>query len=320
LFLRLGCDLVRPGGRVALVQPTSVLTNRDATAVRAAVERLASVRAVHRPSEGGFDAAVDVCFAILDVGDGAPPHGDADAAPSWAEPLARALGVPTVDLPGPATLDHEAEVLAPFRTEYYGTVPHVHEAADLPEGRPLLTAGLVDLGGFAWGERAARVGGRSWAAPVVDAAALEGRAAAWLQRTAGPKVVVATQTKVVEAAVDEDGRFVAGVPLVVVRPSPDRVWHVAAAISAPALCAWLLGRAAGSGLSPSAVRVSAPDLRSAPLPTDPRAWDEGADAFRARDVDGYAEAMARAYQVGPEVAAWWLPLARSVWSPVPALR
>jgi hypothetical protein len=325
LFLRLACDLVGPGGTVALVQPTSVLANRDAGPVRAAIERIAALREVHIPTGRTFDAAVDVCIPVLDRDACGPsrPHGGAEPSQtSWGGHLASALGVPRVALGGGGgALADEAEVLAAFRTEYYGTVPHVREEDDLPGGRPLLTTGLVDLGGIAWGDRPARAGGRTWARPVVDVAALEGRAASWLERTAGPKVVVATQTKVLEAAVDDDGRYIAGVPLVVARPAaPHRVWHVAAAIAAPAMSAWLRERAAGSGLSPSAVRVSAPQLRTAPLPVDPEAWDDGARAFRARELDAYVEAMGRAYGVGPEVGAWWRPLARSVWSPAPALR
>jgi hypothetical protein len=320
LFLLLGCRLVRPGGTVALIQPRSVLANRDACGVRAAIDRVARVREVHVPLGRAFEAAVDVCIPVLDVGAASRSHGDGEASPTWGGHLAEVLGVPAVELVGGARLGAEATVLAAFRTEYYGTVPHVHEEDVLPHGRPLLTTGLVDLGGIAWGQRPARAGGRRWDRPVVDVAALEGRAAAWLERTAGPKVVVATQTKVLEAAVDEDGRYVAGVPLVVVRSDPPRVWHLAAAISAPAVCAWLLGRAAGSGLSPGAVRVSAPDLRDVPLPVDRDAWDDGASAFRARDLVGYAAAMGRAYDVGPEVGAWWRERAVSVWSPAPVLR
>jgi hypothetical protein len=321
LFLLAACRLVRPGGTVALIQPVSVLTNRDAAGVRVAIDRLGTVRDVWVPAERAFDAAVDVCIPIIDVDDGcAPARSTHGAAESWAVPLSGAEGVPAVDLRGARLIGDQAEVLAAFRTEYYGTVPHVHEEDDLPHGRPVLTSGLVDLGGLAWGERPARIGGRTWRRPVVDAAALEGRAARWLERTAGPKVVVATQTKVVEAAVDEDGRYVAGVPLVVVRPAPDRAWSIAAALAAPAVSAWLIRRTAGSGLSPGAVRVSAPRLRTVPLPVDADAWGEGAAAFRAGDLDGFIDAMAGAYEVGPEIGAWWRPRARSVWSPAAALR
>jgi hypothetical protein len=325
LFLLAGSRLVRPGGTVALIQPVSVLTNRDASGVRAAVDAIGTMREVWMPSGRAFAAAVDVCVPIFDVREAwlpapAPGAGTSAAPRSWASHISGDLGVPPVELTGRTRLADVAEVVAAFRTEYYGTIPHVHEEDDLPHGRPLLTTGLVDLGGVAWSDRSARVGRRTWQRPVVDAGALEGRAARWLERTAGPKVVVATQTKVVELAVDEDGRYVAGVPLVVVRPEPDRLWHIAAALAAPAVSAWVRQRSAGSGLSAAAVRVSAPLLREVPLPVDTRAWDEGASAFRHRDLDGFVGSMALAYDVGPEIGAWWTPLARSVWSPAAALR
>ncbi len=322
LFLVAACELARPGGTVALVQPTSVLTNRDAGGVRAAVERAGAVREVLVPSARAFEAAVDVCIPVIDLGAaGQPaPVADAPGGTSWAAHLTGPLGVPTVALGGSHRLGDVAEVLAAIRSEYYATVPHVHEEADCPHGRPLLTTGLVDLGGTSWGARPARVDRRSWTRPVVDVDALEGRAATWVERTAAPKVVVATQTKVVEAAVDAEGRFVPGVPLVVVRPDPARLWHTAAALASPAVSAWLFHRSAGSGLSTRALRVSAPLLRDVPLPPDDTAWDEGAAAFRDRDLHAFAGAMDRAYGVGPPIAAWWMPLATSVWSPAPVLR
>jgi hypothetical protein len=321
LFLVAACRQVRPGGTVALIQPVSVLTNRDAAGVRAEVERLGTVREVWAPPGRAFEAAVDVCVPIVAVGGGSRSRADAQPSQiSWAAHLTTSLGVPEVELDGDATIGDVAEVMAAFRTEYYGTVPHVHEADDLPSGRPLLTSGAIDLGAAAWGERPSRIGGRRWARPVVDVAALEGRAAQWLERTAGPKIVVATQTKVVELAVDEEGRYVAGVPLVVVRPEASRLWHIAAALASPAVSSWLFHRSAGSGLSPTALRISAPWLREVPLPSDLDAWDQGAMAFRCRDMDGFVDAMAAAYRVESDVGTWWRARARSVWSPAGAPR
>ena len=68
-------------------------------------------------------------------------------------------------------------------------------------------------------------------------------------------------------------------------------------------------------LSATALKVTAALLREVPLPADDDGWDAGTDAFRAGDIDGYVEAMAAAYGVGPEVGAWWIERARSVWSP-----
>jgi hypothetical protein len=199
-------------------------------------------------------------------------------------------------------------------------VDHVQEHAMCPTGTPLVTTGLVDLGGCAWGERAARVGGRSWDRPTLDVAALDGRAADWVRRTGGPKLVVATQTRVVELVVDERGEWVAGVPLVVVLAPVDDLWPLAAALAAPPITAWLLHRVAGTALTPQSLKVTAALLRAVPLPDDQRAWAQGTAAFRAGDLEGFAAAMSAAYGAGSEVADWWRERAATVWSPQGARR
>lgn len=313
LFLLAACDLARPGGRVALLQPQSVLGARDATGVRAAVAERGRLSEVWFPADPGFDAAVEVCVPLIEVGPASVPS-------PWSAHLARAHRVPPVDLGGQRTLGDEATTTAAFRSEYYGMVDHVREAADHPAGRPLVTTGLVDLGRVAWGERPARIGGRRWVAPVVDVSALEGRAADWARRTGGPKLVVASQTRVVEVAVDEDGAWLAGVPLVVVLAPVERLWPLAAALAAPGVSAWLLQQVAGTGLTAQSLRVSAALLRTVPLPTDPAAWARGTAAFRAGDQVAFAEAMSSAYGTGTAVAAWWSDRATTVWSPAGARR
>jgi hypothetical protein len=251
---------------------------------------------------------VEVCVPVIEVGAG-------DPGISWSDRLAQAAGVPVVDLRGLPTLASVAVTTAAFRTEYYGMLDHLREEPDLPAGRPVITTGLVDLGGCAWGRRPARIGGRAWERPVLDVDALEGRAADWVRRTGGPKLVVATQTRVVEVVVDEAGDWIAGVPLVVVLAPPDRLWSLAAALAAPAVSAWALQRTAGTARTTQSVKITAPLLRDVPLPPDHDAWARGTSAFRSGDLDGFAAAMSIAYGTGPAVAGWWLDRARSVWSP-----
>ena len=313
LFLLAACDLVAPGGTVALLQPQSVLGARDATGVRDAVAQRGRVVDVWIPTDPGFSAAVDVCVPIIEVGTPEAPR-------SWSRHLARANGVPMVELGSDRTIGGEATTTAAFRTEYYGMVEHVREHADLPSGRPLVTTGLLDLGGCSWGERSARIGGRAWQTPVLDVAGLEGSAADWVRRTGGPKLMVATQTRVVEVVVDAAGEWIAGVPVVVVLAPPERLVPLAAALASPAVTAWLLHRAAGTALTPTALKVSAALLREVPLPEDAAAWSEGALAFQARDLEVFAAAMARAYGTDDAVTRWWRERARPVWSPTGARR
>jgi hypothetical protein len=308
LFLLRGCQLARSDGTVAMVQPQSVLAARDASGVREAVDATGRLRGVLVPARAGFEAAVEVCIPIVDLG--RPGDGG-----RWSARLASAHGVPAVDLDATRRVGHEATTTGAFRSEYYGMVDHVHEEIDLPSGRPIVTTGLVDLGVCHWGARPARIGGRAWERPVLDVSALEGRAAAWVRRTGGPKLVVATQTPVVEVVVDEHGDWVAGVPLVVVVAPSERLWPLAAALAAPAVTAWLLARSAGTARTPRSLKVTASLLREVPLPSDADAWAAGAGALRAGDLGSFADAMSAAYGTGPDVAAWWVERARSVWSP-----
>ena len=313
LFLLVACELAAEDGRVALVQPQSVLAARDGAGVRAAVSERGRVAEVWIPPLPGFAASVDVCVPVIDLG--VPESLD-----TWSAPLARANGVPPVDLPRHRALADVATTTAAFRSEYYGMVDHVHEHAVLPTGTPLVTTGLVDLGGCAWGDRPARIGGRSWDQPVLDVAALDGRAADWVRRTGGPKLVVATQTRVVEVVVDEEGDWVAAVPLVVVLAPVEDLWRLAAALAAPPVTAWLLERVAGTALTPQSLKVTAALLREVPLPRDGRAWDDGAAAFREGDLHAFATVMSAAYGTSAGVAAWWSERATTVWSPRGARR
>ena len=127
--------------------------------------------------------------------------------------------------------------LAGFRDEYYGLAAVVREAtpAELAApppwppaitasppgggvgrgesgaeeaGRPLITVGAIDWAGTAWGRRAVRFGQAAVGGPDGRRRAPRpGRhRGARLGRPHGPpKLLVATQTRVVELAVDEGG-------------------------------------------------------------------------------------------------------------------
>ena len=99
-----------------------------------------------------------------------------------------------------------------------------------------------------------------------------------MARCRGPKLVVATQTRVVEAAVDAAGTWVPSVPALAVVPhDPDDLWRLAAAVLAPAATAWLAHRSVGTALDRRALKVAEPDLAALPLPVDAAAWDEATD-------------------------------------------
>ena len=324
LFLLLGCELARPGGRAVLVQPQSVVAARDASAVREAVGSRAELRDLWLDDGRVFTAAVRVCAPVLerraDAPDPSPAAGP--AAGTWARAWARAAALPVVDLAhlgATGTLGERAGVLAGFRDQYYGLAGAVCERDELPAGvpaAPLVTSGALDWAASAWGDRPVRYARRRWAAPVVDPRLLAGTppvARRWVSRTAAPKIVVATQTRVVEAAVDTDGTWVPSVPALAVVPhDPGDVWLLAAAVLAPAATAWLAHRAVGTALDRAALKVAKPDLAALPLPADGTAWASAASALQAYTaqpaqalLDRYLRAAARAYGTTPELTAWW---------------
>ncbi len=334
LFLLAALDLARPGGAVCLLQPESVLAARDAAGVRAVAAARGALRAMWLGGPGHFDAGVRVCAPVITVG-GEPaaavevlgPAGEllGRAAPAparaWAALLADAHGVP--DVPALAVggrLGDRFGATAGFRDEYYGLAGHVVEWGDgNGGGLPLVTTGLVDPGICHWGRRTARFAGRAWDAPVVDRSALAGdtRLARWLRRVLVPKVVVAPQTKVGEAAVDESGTWVPSTPLIAVTGPPERLWHAAAALCGPVASAWAAREAAGTGLAADTIRLRAAQLLGAPIPPDGPDLDRAAAALRAASMatDGHAwraavleagAATCRAHRVTDEgLLAWW---------------
>jgi N-6 DNA Methylase len=324
LFLLAGCDLVRPGGRVVLVEPQSLVGARDAAAVRSAVDERARLLDIWVDERPVFAASVRVCAPVLEVGSG---RRSGEPNP-WSERFADAVGIPRVRTPpSGGTIADLAQVIAGFREEYYGLVAAVRERAPADDAvAPLITSGLIDWLGCSWGRRPARFAKRTWRAPVVDLAELEsdgGRAAQrWVARARVPKLLVATQTRVVEAAVDASGSWVPSVPVVAVVPhDPADLWRVAAAVASPAATAWLLGRAPGTALARDAIKVAAPDLLVLPLPADPGAWDEAAAAARAVTTgpasewpaarDRFLAVATAAYATAPTLADWWRERART---------
>ncbi|MGZ4682873.1 MAG: N-6 DNA methylase [Acidimicrobiales bacterium] len=349
LFLVLGCELAGPGGRVAMIQPESVLSARDAGPARRALRERASLVGLWWAGEPVFDAGVRVCAPVLEIrgltGDGGAPAAEvrrwrgrgfdpvagagAPRGDSWSPLLAAMQGTPEVDLGTGSTLATLAEASAGFRDEYYGVAPFVGErradAAVSPDEVRLVTSGLIDPLRCRWGATTTRFARSTWAAPVVDLDGLrraEPRLAGWADQRLVPKIVLAAQTRVLEVAVDLEGRWWPSVPTIAVVPrsdDADELWRIASVLSAPATSAWCVAHFGGAALSSGAVKISASQALGIPLPADAGAWAAGADAAAAAhraaeagDVGGWhlalgtmAEAMADAYGVGPEVAEWW---------------
>lgn len=300
LFLLVGVELARDGGRVALVQPLSTIGSRDAGGVRRVLAEQARLVDLWAPEGRLFDAIVHVCVPVLETSS----TGEAD----WAGRLASARGVPAVELMTSQTVADLADVVAGFRSEYYELVGHVREALGEPTA-PLVTCGLIGLGASTWGTTSARFAKQRWQRPDVDVDAVRPNSARmdrWLDRVQRPKVVVASQTRVIEAAPDHGGTWVPSTPAISVVPHDKTdVARLTAALCAPPVAAWALRRAVGTGLSPDAIRVSAPLLSDVPLPSDDGAWATATSLLVAGDVDRYGVVATEMYGVSMAVERWW---------------
>lgn len=336
LFLQLGMEAVRRGGRVGMVLPVSVLSSRDGAAVRARVDELGALRDLWLDTEGAFDAGVRTVIVVAERGasggavsrsrgeafDEAQPRRQPDAA-SWGPLGAELLGVPPVRLASAAMLETLAEITAGFRDEYYAIVGALEEAPGAIEGDALAVAsvGVIEPFRLCWGEGPIRLGGRRWARPVVRPGAPGTKLAAVIAQQRRPKLLVATQSRVIEAAPDAAGAVVAVTPAVMVFPrEPGDLWRIGAVLGSPVVTAWAAAEAFGAARSLDAIKPSAALLRRAPLPRPGDHWRESAERFRALcegghapaagDLEAFGRAACAAYGLAaPDtdaVVGWWL--------------
>lgn len=341
-FLLLGTELA-PRGTVALVQPLSALSAGDSVDARALCGTRLPIASVRVLREDAFGAEVRTCVVTLSAhasgrvaaidatGTRAELARDRFAHGAWGAALAAARQVPLPCARRTAgTLDDHMSATSDFRQHYYGLRGLVHEArATRPtRSRPaLVTVGAIDAARLGWSTKPVRIHARDFRAPTVVRAELERHAVLgpWVRARGVPKVLVATQTRAIEAWVDGAGIALGSTPVITAVPRAAKdLWRVGAAILAPPTAAEAWWRHAGAALSSSAVRITASQLRQMPAPGGRAAWDRGARALRAwqrsgREADRqrFAEAMCDAYGVpagtGRErLIAWWT---RSVGTP-----
>lgn len=322
IFLLAASAEVEPGGVIAMIQPWSALASSHGAAARLAIDRQAAMVAAWVPDGQVFDAAVEVWAPVLvsdapcgelllEVGEGrrslSRPTGG-----SWNAIAAVVAGVPEVTVEAAARVGDIADAVTGFRDEYYAVVAALHESEDAAVGeRPVVTSGLVDPLSLRWGETPARIARRRWDRPAIGADSLAGAAVhveRWARRQFAPKVLVATQTRVIEAVADPVGHLLGLTPLVALVPhAPDHAELLAVALSAPSMSALVAWRRAGSGQSRDAVRISAGDLDSLPLPGRLDVFGPALDAHRrGGDWNTVGTLADRALGVDrPEIVEWW---------------
>ncbi|MFM8311471.1 MAG: class I SAM-dependent DNA methyltransferase [Ilumatobacteraceae bacterium] len=283
-FMALALRLTRPGGRFGLVLPQSLLSTRDAADIRAEVQAHAALRWMWWSPTQMFDASVRVWAGVWEVGAvqgevrrsygpefaTCPPASMPRHAvnSSWASLLGPhdaspadgpASGAPAAG--GGRVLGDVALFSADFREQYYGLVGAVGDDMD---GPPLVTSGLIDPGRCLWGARPARFARQAWHAPRVSIERLSPSMQRWAERRLVPKILIANQTRVIEAVFDAEGAWLPAVP--VISCVTDEAARVLDLLQSDAAHAWVHRHAAGSGLGAGTVRLSPALLASIPLP------------------------------------------------------
>jgi len=315
LFLVAGLDLVRDHGRVMLVQPQSLVAARDAKPIR---EAISAVVGMWTCDERIFDAAVHVCAPLLVRGAVQPDHvhrwkgrhvepaRPAVRGDTWSRLLVRDDEPPEIELSTAGRLGDIASATAGFRQQFYGLAPHAIDEAAADERRfpRLVTCGVIDPGRCAWGERPLRFAGRKWLHPRIDIARIdEPSLRRWVDDRLVPKVVLATQTKVLEVAVDPEGILLPSTPVIAVHT--DDLYAAAAVLHAPPVSAWAASTYTGVALASDAIKLSARQALDIPLPADSAKWADASEAFRAGEPLVAAELMTEAYGCDPAVMRWW---------------
>jgi len=337
LFFLLAVRAAAPGGTVCLIEPLSFLAARDSDGVRADVLALGSLVGLWDAQAPVFDADVAVCAPVL-IRDAAPgpvalwtgramdtvgqaPAPEPAGAP-WSPLLAAARGIPAPALTTAGAVGDVAVCAGDFRDQYYGLVGAVVDeepsGAGEAAGPRLVTSGTIDPGRLLWGRRPTRFARTSFQRPRVVLGRLDGPTGAWAARRLVPKVLVAGQTRVLEAVADAEGALLPSVPVITVAAPADRVDHLGALLVSPPVTALAALRHIGAGLGSDALRLRAADVAALPLPGLDGPWDEAAAAFRAaQETDdpavgrthllASAAAMCAAYGIArpASLLAWW---------------
>lgn len=328
------------GSTVLLVQPQSVLAGRDGGPIRDHCGEVAPLHGLWAAREAVFDAGVRACAPLLRTGRPGPERvvlaagpdvtelpkpdeGPAPSAASWAAHAARALGAPTLPQPlrsGRPNLDRLgtlATATAGFRDEYYGLVEACAEWTGSPGDEPnrLLTVGAVEPLATSWGVEKLRFGGQQWLRPWIDVAKLDIKVGAWTERRLEPKVVVATQSKLLEPVIDRTGTLVPATPLLAIHARPEDLDLIAAVLLAPPVVAWAWQQWFGTAMAVDALKLAAKQVLDLPLPADRTAWNRAAGLLARRSpatvadgialADEVAELMNQAYGADEAVLQWW---------------
>lgn len=318
-----------PRGRVVFVLPQGIVSGRDTAVLRSWLTHAAPTTAVWATEKPVFAAGVRVWAPVLEraggtsgvtVANGEDVKPVAVVAPSdWADLAASALGIPPLGSLGPP-LGTRVQATSGFRDEFYGLAKACHEArpGDGPENDrlPVLTVGSLDPLVSWWGNRQTKLGGKTYSRPVIHLDELDPRTARWVAQNRKPKILLPTQTKVLEPVIDRTGDLIGATPVVLIHADPETLNHVAALLLAPPVVAWAARKFVGSGLTVSSIRLAAKNVSDLPTPLRSEPWNRAARLVatsyegmpkvdRLKLLDEVAVEMNTAFDAPTSVLQWW---------------
>lgn len=334
IFFLAAMRMVKKTGIISFIQPISFLATRDSESVRRCIAETKSLASIWICSEKVFDAAVQVTAITLDLSFVSPKVeiysersfnsvGDtrqfSEDEPTWSRAITAARNFPTAVLQSSGVLGDIASITGDFRDQYYGIAEAVVEnPTPTATQMKLATVGLIDPGLFSWGKTQTRFNKKPYVFPVVNLDALAPKILDWAQNRRRAKVIVATQTKILECYVDHNGDVLPSVPLSTINSEPEMIWHIAAMISAPPISLIAAERHLGAGMSADVLKLGAPDLLNLPLPMHKDQWDLAALEFqrlqsmalgdeRSTSMKKIGKLMCQAYGVNDDsVINWWI--------------
>lgn len=316
-FLHRAITLTRPGGITCMIQPLSVLGARDARPLRAWSSRAATLESIWVGDTHAFAASVHACALTLrrtpinpasptpsptphsiTLSRGFPPKRvarvRATPATRWSVLASRACGVPNLALPPRLpTLNSWLQATADFRDVYYALRDVIVEApsqnrATSPAGPtlvPILNTGLIELAAATWSMTPARLFRARWMRPAFDLAHAQQHPSLSrvLPLRLQPKIILATQTRIIEAFVDDLGTWMPTTPLISLTPRPNApdLFIIAAALCSPVSTLVAARRTFGTSLTPRAIKLAARQALDLPIPSNAASLALAADALRA---------------------------------------
>lgn len=225
-FLALGTSLIRPGGRVALVQPRAVLNAAPVRGLRQHLPGGLRPNLLYAPGRPDLFAGPAVFIALVVLGPNQECVVSRDPEPSDATWVTGAVESENwwqaiEGLLNPADLHNECfgtpagdifEVTASMTTgDAYDVVSAVIDEAD-GESPKLVTTGLIEPGFCLWGQTTCRYLKRDYDHPrVLASASLTKSLQKRVARSHRPKILVAGLTKRIECFLDRGGDYIGAV-------------------------------------------------------------------------------------------------------------